>query len=85
MSLPPGLMLGADGVISGTPTVAGTYPVAVKVTDSSGATATAQLQIVVAPPLVITVAGVPGAVEGQPFTFTLTATGGQPPFTWVQQ
>lgn len=85
MSLPPGLALSADGELTGTPTQAGTFEVPVKVTDANGDTATATLQIVIAPPLVITVSGVPGMVEGQAATFTLTATGGFPPYQWVPQ
>lgn len=36
-SLPPGLAINASGLISGTPTVAGTYPVSVDVVDADGA------------------------------------------------
>lgn len=34
--MPPGITLGSTGLISGTPTTAATYPIVVKVTDSSG-------------------------------------------------
>lgn len=34
-SLPPGLTLGSDGIISGTPTTEGTYTFSIKITDSS--------------------------------------------------
>jgi DNA-binding CsgD family transcriptional regulator len=84
MSLPTGLALSVDGVISGTPSTAGTYPFSARVTDTAGSSATAQFQIVVAPPLVISITGIPGAVAGQPYTFTLTAAGGQGPYTWTQ-
>jgi hypothetical protein len=47
-SLPPGLTLSSSGVISGTPTGAGTYSFTVKVTDSASGSATANLSIVVA-------------------------------------
>lgn len=35
-SLPPGLSLTTDGILSGTPTTAGSYPVTIRITDSSG-------------------------------------------------
>lgn len=84
MPLPPGLTLSPQGVLSGTPTTPGTYSFDVTVTDADSNTATAELSIVVAPPLTITVSGVPGSVQGQPYSFTLTATGGDPPYSWVQ-
>lgn len=55
--LPPGLSLNTStGMISGTPTTAGSYPYAVKVTDSSGvvATATVSCSIAVSKPAVPT-------------------------------
>jgi hypothetical protein len=85
VSLPPGLSLTPDGVLSGTPTTAGTYQIPVQVTDALGETAEATLQLVIAPALVITIGGVPGAVEGQMFTFTLVAEGGDPPYRWDVQ
>lgn len=39
-SLPPGLTLSASGVISGTPTLAGTFPLSVDVVDGNGDTDT---------------------------------------------
>jgi hypothetical protein len=47
--LPPGLTLGVDGHISGTPTLLGTYSFTAEVTDSNAATDTASLSIYVAP------------------------------------
>jgi Putative Ig domain len=47
--LPPGLTLNAsNGLISGVPTAAGTYPYTAQVTDSLSATATANCSIVIA-------------------------------------
>ena len=46
--LPSGLGLASSGAISGTPTVAGTSSFAVEVTDSTGATASANLSITIA-------------------------------------
>lgn len=48
--LPAGVVLNASsGVISGTPTTVGTYPLGFHVTDTAGATATVALTLVVAP------------------------------------
>lgn len=49
-ALPPGLTLGPDGLISGTPTAAGTFPFTVRVRDSDGTTADRDLAIVVTTP-----------------------------------
>jgi len=49
-ALPTGLSLaGATGVIAGTPTVSGTYPVTVRVTDNAGYTAQQSLSITIDP------------------------------------
>ena len=48
-TLPPGLTLSPAGLISGTPTTAGTFPFTVTATDSTGATASLPLSIVVTP------------------------------------
>jgi hypothetical protein len=49
-SVPPGLTLSADGVLSGTPTSAGSYPVTLTATNpASGATATLSSTIAVVP------------------------------------
>jgi pseudomonalisin len=46
-SLPPGLSLSSTGVLSGTPTTAGSYGFTVTVTDSAGASATQTFQITI--------------------------------------
>jgi hypothetical protein len=46
-TLPPGLTLSATGTISGTPTVTGTFVFAIKVTDSTGASASVAQSLVV--------------------------------------
>jgi Putative Ig domain len=45
--LPPGLSLSPDGVISGSPVLAGTFDFTVRATDSSGTAATASLSMTV--------------------------------------
>ena len=82
-ALPAGIGLGADGTLSGTPTASGTANFTVQVKDSSGATATKPLSIVVAAPqLSITTSSLPGGTVGVPYTASVTATGGAGGNTW---
>src|SRR5712692_7752228 len=52
-SLPPGLSL-VDSTISGTPTIAGSYPMSIQVKDNSGLQVSKSLNLVVAAALLIT-------------------------------
>jgi len=86
--LPAGLTLNPAGVISGTPTAAGTTTVTTKVTDSTGATKTKVFALDisgVSPPLhpppppqslTITTTGLPSGIVGTAYTATGAATGG---------
>jgi len=82
-TLPPGLALGADGVISGTPTTAGTYDFAVRGALIDGRADTQGLQITVRAPLAIAPGGAAGRSEvGVPYRSSLTASGGSGTYTW---
>jgi hypothetical protein len=82
-SLPPGLTITNAGLISGIPTATGTFPIGVKVTDQFSNTATASLSITVAQgSLIVTTTSLPNGAQGVPYSATLGAAGGTPPYTW---
>ena len=86
-TLPGGLSLSSAGVVSGTPSVAGTFPVTLQVTDSAQAAATRSYSIAVAAPaapLSITTnqISVPSGQAGVAYTETFAATGGTTPYSW---
>jgi hypothetical protein len=82
-SLPAGLSLAAStGVISGTPTAAGTQTFLIAVKGTGAYTATAQLSITVIPALTIDTTLLPTAGVGASYSFTLTASYGTSPYTW---
>ncbi len=71
--LPAGLSL-SGAVISGTPTVSGSFSIALSATNSTGQTGTATLRLTVnAATPVITSATTAAATVGQPFTYTITS------------
>ncbi|MGD0585241.1 MAG: Ig domain-containing protein [Oryzomonas sp.] len=81
--LPAGLTLSTSGVISGTPTTAGTVNFSVAVTDSASPAATATMALsITVNSLAVTTASLPGATMGNAYSQTLAATGGTPPYTW---
>jgi large repetitive protein len=82
--LPPGLALGSgNGVISGTPSTAGTYTVNASVQDSRGATAAATFTwTVLAAPTVISPVPAPPAAAGIDVTYNASATGSGLQFAW---
>ena len=86
-SPPPGLALSPGGIISGTPSAAGTFTFTVEVTDDTAPTpltATGTLSIsVVLVPLSITTTTLPNAIEGAAYAATLVATGGTAPYSWT--
>jgi hypothetical protein len=86
-ALPAGLTLDqATGAVSGTPTEAGDFAFAIRVTDVNGDTADVNLTLHVenAAPgtLTITPPGPLVVTIGTPVSTQFTATGGTPPYTW---
>ncbi len=83
-TLPNGLTLSTDGIISGTPTTAGTFNFTLMVKDSGTPqqTATKALSIIIQPTLTITTTSpLPLGVVGAFYSQTFTATGPSP-LTW---
>jgi len=83
-SLPPGLIINGQGVISGTPTAVGTSPFAVTVADANQVTTTNNFSLTVDPALVITgPASLPAGTVNVAYTpTTITASGGVLPYAW---
>jgi len=91
-SLPPGLMIDDAGVISGTPTTAGMYPVQLSVTDADGNTTTVDCATLVvnepdAPQIdcIDDSGSILDGFVGIPYLFEVTAPGGAVPYTWAVQ
>jgi uncharacterized protein (TIGR03437 family) len=78
-AVPAGMTSSGSGV-SGTPTVAGNYSVAVKVTDAMGATASSSINFSV---FGFTTTALPAGVTGSPYLFYLAAAGGMQPYTFT--
>ncbi|MFC4763153.1 putative Ig domain-containing protein [Dyella koreensis] len=83
-SLPPGLTL-TGSTISGTPTTQGTFPFSITATDSASTpvTGTASYSITIGAPNINITNTPTNAVIGSPYSFTLTASGGNAPYTYT--
>lgn len=82
-ALPTGLTLGAStGLISGTPTTAGTYAFTVRAEIDPQRVDTKTLAITVRSPILIARQTAPESEVGVPLVLPLTATGGTESFTW---
>ncbi len=81
-TLPPGLSLSSAGVLSGTPSAAGSYPFTVNVIDANKGIATASITLVVSSGVALAFPAPPGTDVGIGYSDTLTATGGTGPYAW---
>jgi uncharacterized repeat protein (TIGR03803 family) len=82
-SLPPGLSLATNGVLSGIPVLAGTFDFSVRVTDSASNTVDQPLSLTISiVPLQVTTTSLPNAALGVFYSQQLGASGGQPPYNW---
>lgn len=83
-SLPPGLTLTpSTGAVTGTPTTAGTYSYTGQVTDANGLTVTASCSITVVAALTGSCPSPSTIAVGVPFSGTVSASGGTPPYTFA--
>ncbi len=84
-SLPTGLSLSTAGVLSGTPTQGGSFPITVKVTDSNGCTGIGPTYtlVITCPVITITNPGNGNGTANSAFAETFTQSGGQGTVTWT--
>jgi len=89
-TLPPGLSIDDNGVISGTPSQAGSFPVQLSVTDGDGNTITYDCATLVvnepdAPQIdcVDDSGSILDGFVGIPYTFDVSAPGGALPYSWA--
>jgi Putative Ig domain/Bacterial Ig domain len=77
-TLPTGLTLAANGVLSGMPTQTGSFPITVKVTDGNGCTGISATYTIVigCQSISVTNPGNGGGIAGSAFSETFTQTGG---------
>jgi len=83
--LPPGLFLNPSGILSGTPTTAGTFIFTVRVSDTlQSASQLKTLQLTVSPPpfSISTTSPLPVATVGAAYSLMLLAANGVPPYRW---
>ncbi|SDA92623.1 putative Ig domain-containing protein [Mesorhizobium qingshengii] len=82
--LPNGMSLTSAGVLSGTPTQSGTFPITVQAQDANGQTGTQgySLQVLV-PGLTVSPASLPGGVAGTAYSQTFSASGGTSPYSFA--
>ncbi|POH73022.1 beta strand repeat-containing protein [Arthrobacter glacialis] len=82
-TLPAGLSLAANGLLTGTPTLAGTFDVAVKVTDAYGSVSNLTGSLTIAPLVAVAPGTLAGGQTGSSYSQQLTAAGGTGPYAFA--
>ncbi|OGU14423.1 MAG: hypothetical protein A2076_16820 [Geobacteraceae bacterium GWC2_53_11] len=85
-ALPLGMTLNANtGIVSGAPTVNGSFTFVLQVQDLNGTNVTKTFTIDVSVPMSITTASLPSWTANSPVAYnqTLVAAGGTAPYTWI--
>ncbi|WP_269937987.1 beta strand repeat-containing protein [Arthrobacter sp. HY1533] len=83
-TLPAGITLSSEGLVAGTPTASGTFPVVVTVTDSVGRERPVPFTLVIAKATVVVGPGtLPAATAYDPYSVAVTATGGVGPYSYA--
>jgi hypothetical protein len=78
------MSLSTTGSLSGTPTTNGQYVFVARATDSGtpAQSATANYTLTIETPPKLTTTGLPDGYSGQPYSQSLSASGGTAPYTW---
>ncbi len=85
-NIPPGLSMSTGGILSGTPLQPGNYRLVAVVHDSAQHSASQIYQISIGQvPLTVPVTTLPTATIGVPYSTTVNASGGTPPYTYSSQ
>ena len=81
--LPPSLTLTAEGILRGTPTTSGPFVVTVTVTDALSQRGSRRYLLTVSTGLTLITVHLPNALVNVPYSQTLAALGGQPPYIFT--
>lgn len=80
--LPPGLAMDSNGLITGSPTAAGTFNFNVEITDANTFTSSVPFALTVAAPHIFFNGSMPAGRVGQSYTGTPVVTGGLAPYAF---
>ncbi len=83
-SLPPGIALSSVGVLSGTPTAAGSYPITLRAADAANSAFVLNYNLIVnAPAIALAPASLPSGQSNVPYSLSLVASGGVGPYLFT--